>query len=232
MALRSNGNTFSSTGVQHFGVTAALSAYPHVLNQNFAQTNRIRNLTAGEGITDDKVGLPMGYVDKGWMMPQKAGMISSRGANFGFTDTGTILGGKALETTPPEPSFGFTAVATGGLVSTVPAAGAPATFGFATNAPLLTASLSGDGSATFGFSFANALLGALGGMTVTAEFGMDGTLTSHAIGIMEGTTAESGVTIDNIVTALETAVLPVNIVKVNDYDVTGNGQSGTEWGPA
>lgn len=232
MALSCNGYQFASSGMQYFGAVASLSAYPSALQGNFSQTGRIRNLTAGEGITDDKVGLPMGYVDKGWMMPQKAGMISSRGANFGFTDTGTILGGKALETTPPEPSFGFTTVATGGLVSTVPAAGAPATFGFSTNAPLLTASLSGDGSATFGFSFANALLGALGGMTVTAEFGMDGTLTSHAIGIMEGTTAESGVTIDNIVTALETAVLPVNIVKVNDYDVTGNGQSGTEWGPA
>ena len=231
MALRSNGNTFSSTGVQHFGVTAALSAHPHVLNQNFAQTNRIRNLTAGQGITDDKVGLPMGYVDKGWMMPQKAGMISSRGANFGFTDTGTILGGKALETTPPEPSFGFTTVATGGLVSTVPAAGAPATFSMTTNTPDLTASLSGDGTATFGFTTNIPLLGALGGMTSDATFSITGTLTAYAIGIMEGTTAESGVTIDNIVQALEAAILPVNIVQVNEIEVTGDGQSGTEWGP-
>jgi hypothetical protein len=76
-------------------------------------------------------------------------------------------------------------------------------------------------------------LGAIASLTILpTTFGFDGTLTSYAIGIMEGTTAESGVTIDNIVTALETAVLPVNIVKVNDYDVTGNGQSGTEWGPA
>jgi hypothetical protein len=60
---------------------------------------------------------------------------------------------------------------------------------------------------------------------------MDGTLTSHAIGIMEGTTAESGVTIDNIVQALEAAILPVNIVQVNEIEVTGDGQSGTEWGP-
>jgi hypothetical protein len=69
-------------------------------------------------------------------------------------------------------------------------------------------------------------------MTVESTFGISGTLLSHAIGIMEGTTADQGVTVDNIVIALEAAVLPVNIVKVNDYAVTGDGQTGSTWGPA
>jgi hypothetical protein len=75
------------------------------------------------------------------------------------------------------------------------------------------------------------ILGALGGMTVNASFGMTGTLTRYAIGIMSGSTADTGVTVDNIVTALESAVLPVNIKKVNDVIVTGTGASGNEWGP-
>jgi len=35
-----------------------------------------------------------------------------------------------------------------------------------------------------------------------------------------------------IVAALQAAILPVNIVKVNDVDVIGSGQSGDTWGPA
>jgi hypothetical protein len=78
MALRCNGNQFASSGVQHFGATVLLSAYPHTLMGNFYQTGRIRNLTAGEGITSDKVGIPSGYRHPGaWMMPQKAGSLSS-----------------------------------------------------------------------------------------------------------------------------------------------------------
>ena len=79
MALRSNGNTHHSTGVQHFGAAAVQSAYPSVLRQNFGQTNRIRNLTAGEGITSELVGLPSGYRHPAaWSMPQKAGLLSAR----------------------------------------------------------------------------------------------------------------------------------------------------------
>lgn len=78
MALRCNGNQFASSGMQYAGATAVLSAYPPVLQGNFSQTGRIRNLTAGEGITSDKVGIPSGYRHPGaWMMPQKAGSLSS-----------------------------------------------------------------------------------------------------------------------------------------------------------
>jgi hypothetical protein len=229
MALRCNGNQFASSGVYHAGATVVLSAYPPVLQGNFSQTGRIRNLTAGQGITSDYVGIPMGYVAKGWMMPQKAGFLSSRSAALGLDATGAMLSGVTADAPA---TFGIdTNTPDGQLVSTVQPGGAPATFGVDTNTPELTASLSGVGSSDIGFSVADALLGALGGMTVTADFGIDGTLTSYAVGHMEGTTADTGVTVDNIVTALESAILPVNIVKVNDYAVTGAGQSGNEWGP-
>lgn len=229
MALRCNGFQFASSGVQNFGATVALSSYPHTLQGNFSQTNRIRNITAGEGITSDYVGIPMGYVMKGWMMPQKAGFLSSRSAALGMDATGAMLSG--VTATAPA-TFGIdTNTPDGQLVSTVQPGGAPATFGIDTNAPELTASISGDGTSTFGFSFTDALLGALGGMSVTADFGIDGALTAYAVGHMEGTTADAGVTIDNIVVALETAVLPVNIVKVNNITVAGTGATVDPWGP-
>lgn len=90
MALRSNGNQFQSPGVQHFGATAVLSAIPFVLQSNFAGTNRQRNITAGEGITDDTVGLPSGCRHPTtWMLPQKAGALAARNT---LTGSGTISG--------------------------------------------------------------------------------------------------------------------------------------------
>jgi hypothetical protein len=78
MALLCNGFQFASSGVQYVGATALLSAYPYVQQGNFSQTGRIRNLTAGEGITSDKVGIPSGARHPiAWMMPQKAGSLSS-----------------------------------------------------------------------------------------------------------------------------------------------------------
>jgi hypothetical protein len=156
-------------------------------------------------------------------------MSSVNEAVFSLDPTGSMLSG--VTASAPATFDISTNTPDGQLVSTVQPGGAPATFGVDTNTPELTASLSGVGSSDIGFSFTDALLGALGGMTVTADFGIDGTLTSYAVGHMEGTTADTGVTVDNIVTALESAILPVNIVKVNDYAVTGAGQSGNEWGP-
>lgn len=131
MALRCNGNMFQNTGIQHFGATILNSAYPHVLQQNFAQTNRIRNLTAGEGITSDLVGLPSGNRHpSAWMMPQKAGAIAARNtitgaatftatAQSGYNIAATVTGDGGI----PPCSIGLivsiaaTLEATGGITS-------------------------------------------------------------------------------------------------------------------
>lgn len=164
----------------------------------FQKDEQLLAMDNSEGFT--KLGsIPDGYyAPQAIMMPRTAGrMRGDPRTEFGMTDTGTMYGGI---TTTGDSTFGMAfADADGQLISTVPAGGAPATIGIDTNNPLLTASLSGDGTATFGMTTNTPLLGALGGMTVTATFGMDGTLASHAIGIMEGTTAEAGVTVDNVV---------------------------------
>lgn len=84
MGIACNGAQNFSQGVQHFGSVAYLSAIPHVLGGNFSQTNRIRNLTAGEGITDELCGYPSGYRHPGaWMMPQKPGALAARNTVVG-----------------------------------------------------------------------------------------------------------------------------------------------------
>jgi len=179
------------------------------------------------------IGYPTGYSGEGWFMPITGGDLTSLyNTDFSFTPAGTMLYGMALETSVGDPTtFGFAAEATGGLIATVAAGDAPASFGFTTNSPDLTASLSGDGTASLGISFDNATMFASGDAVCIATFGLDGTLTSHAIGIMEGTTAETGVTVDNIVTALQVAVLPVDIVKVNSIAISGTGTTIDPWGP-
>lgn len=78
MALVCNGNNARCAGVQSYGATAYLSAYPSAHVGNFNMTNRNRNMTAGQGITSDYTGIPSGYRHPGaWMMPQKAGRIAS-----------------------------------------------------------------------------------------------------------------------------------------------------------
>ena len=233
MALRSNGNQFQSSGVRHYGSTAVLSAYPAVLHGQFAMTGNMRNLTAGEGITSEYVGVPMGYVDKGWMLPQKAGGVSSRAGVFGITASGSILGGKALETAPPEPSIGIDAEATGSLTATVPAAGATSDLGMSTNTPLLTASIAGSGGTTLGVSVDDALLGAIASLTADAEFTFSGALTSFAIGIMEGSTADTGLTVDNVVAGVwSAAAIDNNAPGTMGNKLNGAASAGDPWSTA
>lgn len=211
--LVGNGTYLNKNAGRLFGGGAA-----PISQGNYQKVGAWRGVALQEMTTSAKklIGYPTGYSGEGWMMPITGGDLTSLyNTDFSFTPTGAMLEGRALETTPPEPQFGFTLTGTGGLISTVEAGGAPATFGFATNTPILTASLGGTGSATFGFTTNTPILGALGGMTVTASFGMTAAWTAYAIGIMEGTTAEAGVTVDNIVSGVWTALLA-------DYADTGN----------
>jgi hypothetical protein len=203
-------------------------------------------------------------------MPRKAGGMSSyREVGLTVTTTGAVLGGKALEgsttltitTNTPD----------GQLVSTVQIGGAPASFSITTNNPLVTASSNGDGSASFSITFANATLGAEASIIGESVITINGTLTPYAIGIMQGTTEDQGLTVAGITNSVWNALLsnysvsgsagntlslagsggvdyntlaaavlaaaeatPIhsNVKEVNDVTVTGNGQSGSEWGPA
>lgn len=156
---------------------------------------------------NEQFSLPYGsYPPYMTLLPQRGGDLAARrSGDFGVSPSAT--GGLGMPGDGNADISITTNTPAGQLVTTVAPGGAPATFGINTNAPLLTASLNGTGSSTIGFSVADALLGALGGMTTNATFGIDGALTSHAIGIMSGTTAEAGVTVDNVVNGVWNAIL-------------------------
>jgi hypothetical protein len=81
MGLCSNGVTFFGTGIRRFGATAYQSAYPSILHGDMNQAGRNRNLTAGQGITSELVGIPSGNRHpSAWVMPQKAGALAARNA--------------------------------------------------------------------------------------------------------------------------------------------------------
>ena len=170
MAIACNGTQNFHRGVQHFGQAAYGSAIPGVLQQNFRQTNRQRNLTAGEGITSGLAGLPNGYRHPGaWMMPQKAGALSAHNTTtIGLSGSGLAVGGvttdgaatlsfapsalawpldDSVQIRTGSTSFAFTvADADGQLISS---GEGTASLAFTTNTPLLTASLEAIGSTSF-----------------------------------------------------------------------------------
>jgi hypothetical protein len=191
-----------------YGGTFHNSSFPQGTLGNYNLTGMKRNITAGEGITDLKAGLPMGYVMRGWQLPQKAGMISSRAAALSVTPTGSMLrgfpisgtAGLTIETNTPEGQLIVSGTGTATVVIN-------------TNAPLLTASVGGTGSAEFSITTNIPVLGAKasgsGAATISistnvpvifplndasplregsATITLTGTLTPYAIGQMNGTT--------------------------------------------
>ena len=79
MALLQNGFRDKCGVFRSYGAGISNGALPQQLPANYALTGMRRNLTAGEGITDDKVGLPMGYLAGGsYQLPQKPGQLSAR----------------------------------------------------------------------------------------------------------------------------------------------------------
>lgn len=92
MGLLANGFRDKSGVYQTFGATASNNAYPSVLAANYARTGAIRNLTAGQGITDELVGLPYGNRHpSAWMMPQKGGALAARNTITGEGDASITM---------------------------------------------------------------------------------------------------------------------------------------------
>ena len=79
MALLQNGFKDICGVFRMYGGGVSNGAIPQQRPANYALTGMRRNLTAGEGITDDRVGLPMGYLAGGsYQLPQKPGQLSAR----------------------------------------------------------------------------------------------------------------------------------------------------------
>jgi hypothetical protein len=84
MTLLANGFRDTLGAYQIYGATQSNNAYPSAGVANYARTAATRNLTAGQGITDDTVALPSGNRHpSAWMMPQKPGALASRNSVTG-----------------------------------------------------------------------------------------------------------------------------------------------------
>lgn len=165
---------------------------------------------------DPKSAIPYGHLSpSAWILPKTAGGMSSRNVtSLTTTPTGLAVGGV---TTDAATSITFAVDdATGQLISSGTGS---ASMTFTVANLLLTASLNGIGSSAFTITTNTPQLGAEASGIGTAVLSFTATLTPYAIGSMSGSTVDAS------------GAVNANIVSVNGYSVTGNGQSGTEWGP-
>ena len=95
MGLLQNGFMDVAGVFRFYGAGLRNGALPQQRQANYALTGMRRNLTAGDGITDDKVGLPMGYLAGGsYQLPQKPGQLSARA--YAITVDGAASGTSGL----------------------------------------------------------------------------------------------------------------------------------------
>jgi hypothetical protein len=174
--------------------------------------------------------VPSGYSGRAYVLAVKRGGLA---AFSGLQITSSATGGLGL------PGFGDASIsfivddATGQLISS---GSGTALLSFTAANALLTASISGLGTASLTLATNAPLLGAKAGAVGSASFVITGTLTPYAIGSMTGSTVDTSVlTVDTIAAGILAAALtnPIHadIRRVNSYVVSGNGQTGTEWGP-
>jgi hypothetical protein len=157
---------------------------------NMHLTGAQRNLTAGEGITNDKVGVPLGNLaPSAWILPQKPGMLSSRtlgvsvstSAEIGTGADGSLVGGTSFSIT-------FADADILPLDDTPQVGAGEATFSISVADALMFAVIGLDGAASLTIS-QSALLGALCSVSGTSTITFSGTLSTLAIGNMIGATS-------------------------------------------
>ena len=178
-------------------------------------------------------GIPNGYYPpNSILMSRTGGMLRARSDETVMSITGSASGTMGLPGSGSAEIGINTNTPDGQLVSTVQPGNAPASIGISTNNPALTASIGGTGSTTFGINTNTPVLGAIASLTAdttigitgdpcamlptndssplreaSATFGLDGTLTRYAIGHMEGTTEEQGLTVNAITDSIWNAML-------------------------
>jgi hypothetical protein len=209
VGLLNNGFRDSIGVFQFYGAGTVNGGYPSTLVANFALTGRNRNKTAGQGITDDTVGLPYGYRNPGaWMLPQKPGALSSFNNLNGDGDISSADGWAVRLATAAITGSG-TLTATGGLIVQLVAAVTGS--GTISDADMkaflqLAAALSGSGVAAGPATGLGALLAALTGSGTTAGS------TATGIGELEAdiTVTGTGLTTGNVGQAVWSALAVAN----------------------
>jgi hypothetical protein len=185
----------------------------------------------GQGGISSKAGFPDGYRHPAaWSMPQKGGALASRNVtSFTISPSGNGAMGAPIDGST---TINITADGTGGLITSGTGS---ASFSIIPTGSIL-ATVSTTGTADFSITTNTPLLGALAYVEANTTITFSGSLTAYAKGFMTGSTVDSTVlTVDNIaagvLAASTTSPIYADVRKVNSYNVTGNGQVGTEWGP-
>lgn len=141
-------------------------------------------------LTDNLSAIPNGNRHPAtWVMPNKAGGLSSRKATMTYAVTGAMLSGYPIDGTS---SLTITTNTPAGEL--IVSGDGTATLTITSNTPLLTASINGTGSSTITVSTNTPLLGAIADLIASGTLTVSGGLTAYAVGFMEGTTEEAGLT--------------------------------------
>lgn len=209
MALLANGYRDTLGAFQTFGATISNNAYPSARWANFARTGAMRNLTAGQGITDDTVSRPSGNRHpSAWMMPQKPGALAARNS---LTGTGSVSDAEAWAVKLAQAALTGTGqlTAVGGLIVQLVAAVTGS--GQVSNADIkaflqLAAALTGSGDADGTATGRGALLAVLTGSGSGAGSTLTGTGELTADLVVTGT----GLTTGNVGAAVWSAIASAN----------------------
>jgi hypothetical protein len=214
MALHGNRSVLlKSPGRFLNGNTAAGGGFAGVrsnFNKHGMSRNAYENYSALSATPDGHLS------GSAWILPKTGGGMSSHNITYAsFGASGLAVGGITADAPA---SFAFTvADADGQLISS---GTGTASLTFTVADLLLTASLNGTGSSSFTITSNTPQLGAEASGIGNAVLSFTASLTPYAIGNMVGNTEDTS------------TIVNANIVSVNGYSVTGNGQTGTEWGPA
>lgn len=208
MGIVANGWQYRSTGLYHAGATQVNNANPSAHLGNFSQPGRIRNISAGEGITSRLVGIPSGERHPNcWMLPRSAGALAARNQ---LTGTGTISA-TALAVKLAEASLTGSGdlSAIGGLI--VQAVAAITGSGTITAADLkaflqASAGLTGTGTVAATATGFGALAALLTGSGTSATSTLTGTGELEAALVVTGT----GLTTGNVGAAVWSAIATAN----------------------
>ena len=240
------------------GAGALNGAVPQELVGNTHLTGRGRNLTAGEGITSEQVGIPLGYgFGVAWQLPQKPGMLSARMFDISVNASAAGLmglpsGGTAsleitatnseilpLDDTAPArtatASIEFTADALGELVMS---GGGSASVEIIVSGADIVGILWGTGNADITISVSDTDIEAIADAIGTATVLISGSLVPYAIGHMTGSTTQTGGELTapqvaaEVVNALLGTTIPVDTKKIAGVTVGGTGTELDPWGPA
>lgn len=229
MALIRNGANVLS-GLSRFYVQGGT----YGLRSVFESSGRRRGRTAGEATVSNvtnRMSMPQGARHPiAWFMPTKAGgLASTNEAEGSSTGALTLADGRNIAATSDGTSTGS---ATLQLVVSL----AGTSDGTSIAAGNVVASLSGAATSE-GSSTGSATISAIAWAYGTSSGSCTASLVSYAIGSLSGAiTPYTELSPESLASAVIAAaqVSPIysDVKKVNGYTVQGDGQSGTEWGPA